>query len=52
MTCGEVCQLWEEGRNEPIRTYQWGVDSLHDVSFNQIETNLLGKKLVVGGQSL
>ncbi|KAE8751631.1 hypothetical protein FOCC_FOCC001479 [Frankliniella occidentalis] len=43
VTCGEVCQLWEHGRNEPIRSYQWGVDSLHHVSFNQVETNLLGK---------
>lgn len=40
-TGGEKCQLWEESRSEPIRTFQWGVDSLHDVSFNPIETNLL-----------
>lgn len=42
MTCGEVCQLWEHGRNEPIRTYEWGVDSLHNIAFNKIENNLLG----------
>lgn len=41
-TCGEVCQLWEESRNEPIRTLKWGVDSLHDVKFNQVQVNLLG----------
>jgi WD repeat and SOF domain-containing protein 1 len=41
-TCGEVCQVWEEERNEPIRTFQWGVDSLHDICFNPIETHLLG----------
>lgn len=41
VTCGEVCQLWEHGRNEPIRTYEWGVDSLLNVSFNKIETHLL-----------
>lgn len=40
-TCGEVCQLWEQTRNEPIRTYQWGVDSLHDVRFNPVECNIL-----------
>uniref|UniRef100_A0A1B6DN13 Uncharacterized protein n=1 Tax=Clastoptera arizonana TaxID=38151 RepID=A0A1B6DN13_9HEMI len=40
-TCGEVCQLWEETRNEPIKSFTWGVDSLHYVSFNQVETNLL-----------
>lgn len=40
-TCGELCQVWEEDRNEPIRTFQWGVDSLHDVNFNPIESHLL-----------
>lgn len=40
-TCGETCQIWEETRNEPIKSFQWGVDSLHDVEFNKVETNLL-----------
>lgn len=40
-TVGEVCQIWEESRNEPIRTIGWGVDSLHDVVFNPVETELL-----------
>ena len=40
-TCGEVCQLWEETRNEPLKTLQWGVDSLHHVQFNLVENNLL-----------
>lgn len=40
-TCGEICQLWEQSRNEPIRTIKWGVDSLHDVAFNPVETHLL-----------
>ncbi|XP_033225670.1 DDB1- and CUL4-associated factor 13 isoform X2 [Belonocnema kinseyi] len=40
-TCGEVCQLWDETRNKPIRTFKWGVDSLHDVKYNPIQTNLL-----------
>lgn len=40
-TCGEVCQLWEETRNEPINSFQWGVDTLHEVKFNQVENNLL-----------
>jgi len=40
-TCGEVCQLWEETRNEPINTLQWGVDTLHHVQFNMVENNLL-----------
>ncbi|KAK4881560.1 hypothetical protein RN001_004879 [Aquatica leii] len=40
-TCGEICQIWEETRSEPIHTYQWGVDSLHDISFNPVQQNLL-----------
>lgn len=40
-TVGEVCQIWEETRNEPLKTLQWGVDSLHHVAFNQVENNLL-----------
>ncbi|KAF7283838.1 DDB1- and CUL4-associated factor 13 [Rhynchophorus ferrugineus] len=38
-TCGEIVQLWEESRNEAIRSYEWGVDTLHDIAFNMIETN-------------
>jgi WD repeat and SOF domain-containing protein 1 len=40
-TCGEVCQLWEETRNEPLKTLQWGADTLHHVQFNLVENNLL-----------
>lgn len=43
-TSGDVCQLWEEGRSEPIRTLSWGVDSLHFVTFNPVETTLLGNE--------
>lgn len=35
-TCGEQCQLWESTRNEPIKIFKWGVDSLHHVAFNQV----------------
>lgn len=41
-TCGEVCQLWEETRNEPLRTFKWGVDTVHYIAFNPIETYLIG----------
>jgi len=41
-TSGENAQLWEAGRSLPIRTFQWGVDSVHFVKFNPIEQNLLG----------
>lgn len=40
-TCGDVCNLWEETRNEPLRIFKWGVDSLQSVAFNQVETSLL-----------
>lgn len=40
-TSGEVCQIWEESRNEPIRTIEWGVDSLHDIVFNPVETYII-----------
>lgn len=40
-TCGEICQIWEESRSESIKTFEWGVDSLHDVSFNPVQVNLL-----------
>ena len=41
-TCGEACNLWENTRAQPIKTFQWGVDSLQSVKFNQIEENILG----------
>ncbi|XP_076297533.1 DDB1- and CUL4-associated factor 13 [Lasioglossum baleicum] len=40
-TCGEACHLWEETRNEPIKTFRWGVDSLYDVKYNPVQSNLL-----------
>ncbi|GBP31639.1 DDB1- and CUL4-associated factor 13 [Eumeta japonica] len=40
-TCGDQCQLWENSRNEPIKVFKWGVDSLQHVAFNQVEYNLL-----------
>lgn len=44
-TCGDVCQLWEESRAEPLRVMEWGVDSLQHVAFNPVEDFLLGKKM-------
>lgn len=40
-TCGEACSIWEHSRYEPLNTFKWGVDTLHTVSFNPIETTLL-----------
>nr|CAD7569966.1 unnamed protein product [Timema californicum] len=41
VTCGEQCQVWEETRNEPIRTFQWGTDSIHNATFNPVEAHLM-----------
>ena len=41
-TCGEACDLWEHSRAQPIKTFQWGVDSLQSVKFNPVEENILG----------
>lgn len=40
-TCGETCHIWEETRNAPIKTLQWGVDTLYDIRYNPVETSLL-----------
>lgn len=34
--------MWEDTRNEPLRTFKWGVDSLLDVKFNPAQKDLLG----------
>nr|CAG4648618.1 EOG090X04WU [Polyphemus pediculus] len=41
-TCGEVCNLWEHSRAQPLKTFEWGVDTLKSVKFNPVEENLLG----------
>lgn len=40
-TSGEVCSIWEHSRNEPLNTFKWGVDTMHAITFNPIETALL-----------
>lgn len=40
-TCGEVCNIWDETRNEPLNVLKWGVDSLHAIAFNMVETSIL-----------
>lgn len=46
-TCGETCQLWENTRNEPIKVFKWGVDSLHHVAFNQVCFFKVGISIIV-----
>jgi len=36
-TCGQQLDIWDEDRTEPVRSFTWGVDSLHAVKFNPIE---------------
>lgn len=40
MTCGEKVQLWEETRTEPLRSFHWGVDTVYNVKFNAVETDI------------
>lgn len=40
-TAGESCHIWEETRNAPIKTLQWGVDTLYDIKYNPVETSLM-----------
>uniref|UniRef100_D3TRG9 DDB1- and CUL4-associated factor 13 n=1 Tax=Glossina morsitans morsitans TaxID=37546 RepID=D3TRG9_GLOMM len=40
-TCGEVCSIWDENRNDPVKVLKWGVDTLHAVAFNPVETSVL-----------
>ena len=39
-TCGEQVDIWDENRSEPIRSFSWGVDTLHSIKFNPIEVQL------------
>ncbi|OQR79862.1 DDB1- and CUL4-associated factor 13-like [Tropilaelaps mercedesae] len=40
-TAGETVSLWEEGRNEPLRSFNWGIDTVYSVYFSPIEYDLL-----------
>lgn len=33
--------LWEEGRNEPLRSFNWGIDTVYNVVFSPIEYDIL-----------
>jgi len=41
-TCGDTVEVWNSSHSTPIRTFDWGVDTIHSVKWNPIETNLLG----------
>lgn len=40
-TCGDNVEIWDEHRSVPLRTFDWGIDTIHSVRFNHIETNIL-----------
>ena len=41
-TCGESTLLWDTGRNLPLQEFDWGVDTVHSVKFNPVESDILG----------
>ncbi|KAH9383404.1 hypothetical protein HPB48_024646 [Haemaphysalis longicornis] len=41
-TCGESVHLWEHQRSEPLRTLNWGVDTVYAIRFNPIQVCILG----------
>lgn len=42
VTSGQQVDIWDEERTEPTRSFTWGIDSIHNVRFNPIETHILG----------
>ncbi|KAI5793079.1 WD40-repeat-containing domain protein [Geopyxis carbonaria] len=40
-TASSVVDVWDWTRQKPITTLRWGVDTVHCVKFNQIETSIL-----------
>ncbi|XP_052868134.1 DDB1- and CUL4-associated factor 13 [Anopheles cruzii] len=40
-TSGDTCHIWDEERNEPLKELKWGVDMVHDIKYNPVETSLL-----------
>lgn len=41
-TCGDSVEIWNGLRSTPLRKFEWGVDTVHSVKFNPIETHILG----------
>lgn len=40
-TCGDTVEMWDDTRSIPLKTFDWGVDTIHSVKFNPIDTSLL-----------
>ncbi|KAK3772275.1 hypothetical protein RRG08_039093 [Elysia crispata] len=41
VTCGQSLDVWAGDRSQPYQSYKWGLDSMHYVKFNRIETHLI-----------
>lgn len=39
--CGEDVQLWKPSRDVPVRIYNIGVDTIHAIRFNPVETDVM-----------
>jgi len=39
-TCGQQLDIWDDTRADPIRTFTWGVDTVHSVKFNPVEVSI------------
>eukprot|EP01094_Clydonella_sp_ATCC50884_P000142 TRINITY_DN10115_c0_g1_i1.p1 TRINITY_DN10115_c0_g1~~TRINITY_DN10115_c0_g1_i1.p1 ORF type:complete len:456 (+),score=131.58 TRINITY_DN10115_c0_g1_i1:77-1444(+) len=41
-TAGKKLDVWNYGRAEPVRSFEWGCDTITGVRFNPVETSVLG----------
>jgi len=39
-TCGEGVNVYDYNRTTPIRTFDWGVDTVHKIRFNPVEVSI------------
>ena len=40
-TASSVIKIWDESRSEAIQSFTWGIDTLHHVCYNPVETTIL-----------
>jgi len=40
-TCGDTMEIWNDHRSNPVKTFDWGVDTIHSVRFNPVETTVV-----------
>ena len=39
-TCGDSADIWDENNATPINRFSWGIDTIHNIHFNQIEVSV------------